>query len=91
KFYVFMSAVRSGYLWLAILAVIFSVISAFFYLRVVMYMYMKEPQRPKMELTSSHALGAALAVCATFVLLIGVMPERFVEFAKAAVKMLYYQ
>ncbi|MBF0553759.1 MAG: NADH-quinone oxidoreductase subunit N [Nitrospirae bacterium] len=91
KFYVFMSAVRSGYLWLAIVAVIFSVISAFFYLRIVMYMYMKEPQRPEMELSSSHALNAALAVCATFVLLIGVMPERFVEFAKAAVKILYFQ
>ncbi|MBF0456367.1 MAG: NADH-quinone oxidoreductase subunit N [Nitrospirae bacterium] len=93
KFYVFMSAVRSGYLWLAVLAVIFSVISAFFYLRVVMYMYMKEPEKPDaggvpdegVEPANSNALIVSIAVTATFVLMIGIMPGRFIEFAKAAV------
>ncbi|MBF0515833.1 MAG: NADH-quinone oxidoreductase subunit N [Nitrospirae bacterium] len=86
KFYVFMAAVRSGYLWLTIVAVMFSVVSAFFYLRIVMYMYMKEPQRPQMVLVPSNALSVSLAVSVVFVLLIGVMPERFLEFAKAAVE-----
>ncbi|KWT92047.1 NADH-quinone oxidoreductase subunit N [Candidatus Magnetominusculus xianensis] len=86
KFYVFMSAVKSGYLWLTILAVIFSVISAFFYLRIVMYMYMKESERPGTELVHSNTLSVSLAVSAVFVLMIGVMPGRFLEFARAAVE-----
>ncbi|MBF0319443.1 MAG: NADH-quinone oxidoreductase subunit N [Nitrospirae bacterium] len=89
KFYVFMSAVRSGYMWLAVLAVIFSVISAFFYLRIVMYMYMKEPER-EVELAHSNALGVSLGVAAAFVLLIGIAPQRFLEFAKATVRTLYF-
>ncbi|MEO5360897.1 MAG: NADH-quinone oxidoreductase subunit N [Nitrospirota bacterium] len=86
KFYVFMSAVKSGYLWLTIVAVIFSVISAFFYLRIVMYMYMKESERPETEIVHSNTLSVSLAVSAVFVLMIGIMPGRFLEFARAAVE-----
>jgi len=45
KFYVFMAAIRAGYTPLAVVAVVFSVVSAFFYLRIVMYMYMREPKK----------------------------------------------
>lgn len=62
KFYLFMSAVKAGYTWLAIVAVIFSVISAYFYLRVVMYMYMKEP---KADITLSTSMPAGLALAIT--------------------------
>ncbi|MCG6551835.1 MAG: NADH-quinone oxidoreductase subunit N [Candidatus Magnetominusculus sp. LBB02] len=90
KFYVFMAAVKSGYLWLSILAVLFSVISAFFYLRIVMYMYMKDPVNVETfnEPTPLNGLSISLAISAVFVLLIGVMPERFVEFARAAAKIM---
>src|SRR5262245_34397194 len=43
KFYVFGSAVRAGYLWLAVIAVLNSAIAAYYYLRVIVYMYMREP------------------------------------------------
>ncbi|MEK7337302.1 MAG: NADH-quinone oxidoreductase subunit N, partial [Nitrospirota bacterium] len=43
KFYVFMSAVQAGLTWLAVLALVFAAISAYFYLRLVMVMYMREP------------------------------------------------
>src|SRR5574342_1156886 len=41
KFYIFKSAVQSGLVWLAVAGVLFSSISAYFYLRVIMVMYMK--------------------------------------------------
>ena len=44
KLYVFAAAVESGWWWLAAVGVICSVISAYFYLRVVLYMYMREPE-----------------------------------------------
>ena len=84
KFYVFMSAIHTGYTWLVIIAVIFSAISAYFYLRIVMYMYMKEPKEV-VQLSTSPAMGLALAITVTAVLFIGILPSIFVNFARAAV------
>ncbi len=84
KFYVFMAAVNAGYTWLVVVAVIFSAISAFFYMRIVMYMYMKEPRR-EVELTTSPALGLALAISALGVLVIGVFPGRLLDLARIAI------
>ncbi len=84
KLYVFMSAINAGYTWLVVVAVIFSVISAYFYLRIVMYMYMREP---KVEVTTSKSgtLGVAIGVAAVMVLAIGVYPTYLVNLAKAAI------
>ncbi len=84
KFYVFMSAINAGYTWLVIIAVIFSAISAYFYLRIVMYMYMKEPKET-VQLTTSPAVGLALAITVAAVLIIGILPSAFVNFARIAV------
>ena len=85
KLYIFMSAINAGYTWLVIVAVLFSAISAYFYLRIVIYMYMRDP---KMEvgLTTSFSNSIALGITTIAVLLIGVFPTALVEFAKAAVK-----
>ena len=84
KFYLFMAAVNAGYTWLAIVAVIFSSISAYFYLRIVMNMYMKEP-RAEIKLSTSLASGLALTVTILAVLLIGVLPAGVISMARAAV------
>ncbi len=84
KLYIFMSAINAGYTWLIIVAVIFSAISAYFYLRIVMYMYMKEP-KATVSLSTSPATGIALAVTVIAVLVIGVYPSVLVEFARAAI------
>jgi NADH-quinone oxidoreductase subunit N len=84
KFYVFMSAVHAGYTWLVVIAVIFSAISAYFYLRIVMYMYMREPKE-SVQLTTSSAIGLALLVTTVAVIFIGIFPSAFVSFARMAV------
>jgi len=83
KLYVFMSAINAGYTWLVLVAVVFSVISAYFYLRIVMYMYMREP---KVEVVTSQSgtLGVALGVAAVMVLAIGVYPSCLIKLARAA-------
>lgn len=84
KLYVFMAAINAGYTWLVLVAVVFSVISAYFYLRIVMYMYMKEP---KVEVITSQSgtLRIALGVTTVAVLAIGVFPSFLVKLAKAAI------
>ena len=44
KFYLFGAAVRAGYVWLAVIGVLNSAIAAYYYLRVIVYMYMREPE-----------------------------------------------
>jgi NADH-quinone oxidoreductase subunit N len=84
KFYVFMEAIYAGYLPLVIIAAIFSVVSAFFYLRVVMYMYMKEPEG-EVELSMSRPVGISLAVTAFMVLLLGVYPSILLNLARTSI------
>jgi len=88
KLYVFMSAINAGYTWLVLVAVVFSVISAYFYLRIIMYMYMKEP-KVKVATSQSGTLTVALGVTTVAVLVIGVFPSFLVKFAKAALSGFY--
>lgn len=83
KFYLFVSAVNAGYTWLVVIAVFFSAISAYFYLRVVMYMYMREP-KAEAEASASAPLNLALAIAAAAVLVIGVLPSWLISIARAA-------
>lgn len=76
KFAVILSAVRAGYVVLALLAVICTVISAFFYLRVAVLMYMTEPH----GLAPGRlpvAVGAALAIAAIVTIIGGISPDTF--------------
>ena len=61
KLYVFSAAVKSGLLWLAIVGVVNSVVSAYYYLRVVRVMYL-EPAPSEERVPSSHAFRVALGV-----------------------------
>jgi NADH-quinone oxidoreductase subunit N len=84
KFYLFMAAVNAGYTWLVVIAVLFSAVSAYFYLRIVMYMYMREPQTD-VKLTTAPGVNLALTLTTTAVLLIGVLPGTLIDLAKLAV------
>ena len=85
KLYVFMSAINAGYTWLVIVAVVFSAISAYFYLRIVMLMYMREP-KIEVAISKSGTLGVALGVTTLAVLAIGVYPSFLLDIVWAAIK-----
>ncbi len=84
KFYIFKSAIQAGLVWLAVAGVLFSAISAYFYLRVIMVMYMNEP-KGSFELTTSPSLALALAISVTAVIVIGVYPTNLLNFARASI------
>jgi len=73
KFVVILSAVRAGHVGLAVLAVACSVVSAFFYMRVAVLMYMNGPQEPAPS-RLPVAVFAALAVAALVTLFGGILP-----------------
>ena len=80
KFVGILSAVRAGYTGLAVLAVACSVVSAFIYMRVVVLMYMREPQEPA-PARFPVAVSAVLALAALVTLIGGIAPGSFVVWA----------
>ncbi len=82
KFAVILSAVRADHIALAVLAVAFSVVSAFIYMRVAVLMYMKEPQEPEPS-RCPLAISAALTVAALVTVLGGIFPGRVTIWAVA--------
>jgi NADH-quinone oxidoreductase subunit N len=78
KFYLFNAVVRADLTWLAVVAVLFAAVSAFYYLRVVVYMWFREPEEEFVSREPiSGPLAASLALCAVGVLVIGIIPAGF--------------
>jgi len=79
KFYLLKAAFGAGYPLTVVGAVLFSAISAYFYLRVVRYMYMDEPQQTAAALVFSPGMLAALGICLLGVLGSGFFPGALLE------------
>jgi NADH-quinone oxidoreductase subunit N len=80
KWYIFSAAVQERHYWLAIIGVLTSVVSVFFYLRIAVMMYMTEGAesiRPRVPVTAM--VGLALATIGVFYL--GVLPTRVLQLA----------
>jgi NADH-quinone oxidoreductase subunit N len=89
KWYVFTGAIDAGNVWLAIIGVLTSVISVFFYLRVVVMMYMT-PARERVAIPPVPAIaGAALIASAAAVLYLGILPTHVLDWAAASVSSLF--
>ena len=87
KIFLFTSAVQSGLAWLAVAGVVNSVISAYYYLRIVRLMYMGEPSDER-KLGISVPFGLALAVSAAAVLALGVAPRLITWLTDGAARVL---
>ena len=85
KFQLFSAAVKGGYVWLAVIAVLNSVAAAYYYLRVVVAMYMREPERGTGMRRRPHpgwSYGvAALAAAVAGALQLGIFPSPALDFA----------
>ena len=86
KIYIFNAAIQQDLLWLVIIAVLNSVISAYYYLRVVKVMYIGTPASEE-AVPSSIPLRAALAITSLGVLLLGIYPWLVLRLAESAVGM----
>jgi NADH-quinone oxidoreductase subunit N len=73
-----------GYLWLAVIAVVLSLIGAFYYLRVVKVMYFDEPAPGTPPISGERGVQAVLALNGAAVLLIGIFPGALMEMCNSA-------
>lgn len=88
KFYLFSGAVQKGYIWLAVIGVLNSAASVYYYLRVMVYMYMKDPTEEFewTQVTAPVALALIIAVAGS--LIPGIVPSIILEYAQEAVKLI---
>ncbi len=88
KFYIFNGAVQSGLLWLVIVAVINTCISAYYYLKVVKVMWFNPAPSEEKVTSKSWTLATALTLACLGVLVFGIIPGPLASFAQAAIKIL---
>ncbi len=88
KFYLFNAAVSAGWTGLAIVGLLMSVVSAYYYLRVVVAMYMHEPGDLDTWATVSPSAAVALAVSAAVTLALGIYPAPVLSLARLAARSL---
>jgi NADH-quinone oxidoreductase subunit N len=85
KFYVFSTAVKAQYYWLAIIGFLNSVVAAYYYLRVIMYMYFKEPVGDSGQADRAPQYGLAMLICIFALFYMGIFPRVFIVMAQKAV------
>jgi NADH-quinone oxidoreductase subunit N len=85
KLSVFQAVIDRGMLWLAVVAVLFSLIGAFYYLRVVKLMYFDEPQE-RAALPSTADVRALISANGLAVLVLGLLPGGLMELCQRAIQ-----
>jgi len=89
KWYVFSAAVKAGYTTLAIIGVLTSVVSVFFYLRIVVMMYMTPNDSPQPVPAVPRMAGAALIVSAILIFYLGILPTRVLDWAASSISTIF--
>jgi NADH-quinone oxidoreductase subunit N len=87
KLWLFGAAIDAGYVWLAVIAVLNSAISLYYYIRIVVFMYVK-PQGAGSEVKTTPSLGIALAVAVFATIALGVYPRLLFELAEMSARTL---
>lgn len=86
KFYIFSGAIQSGYIWLAVIGVLNSAASVYYYLRVIVHMYFKPCEQELDWVTVSTPVALALVIAAVGSLIPGIIPSLILQFAQKAVQ-----
>ena len=88
KLYVFSAAIQAGYYWLAVIGVVNSAIAAYYYLRVLIYVYFREREGESPIIQFAPAAVLAVAISAWGVLHLGVLPSAFLAIAQRSIQFL---
>ena len=77
KLYVFSAAIQGGYLWLAVVGALTSVVAFYYYLKVVAKMYMAAPSSDTIGFKPSFSMATVLVITLFFTLQLGILPSLF--------------
>ncbi|MBZ0264470.1 NADH-quinone oxidoreductase subunit N [bacterium] len=90
KYYIFSAAVKSGFIGLAVIGVLNSAVSVYYYLRVVVTMYLKErDEKTEGRIFWKPDMAFAVIVCAVLVMYFGIAPDQLLKVATASIGALW--
>jgi len=89
KLYVLLAAVEAGLAWLAVIVVLNAALAAFYYLRVIVYMYMRDPEPDPAPLESSGFGSLALGLSVAGVLALGIFPGAILTLVEVSAASLF--
>lgn len=75
KYYIFSEAIRTGHLWLTVLAVVNSIVGIYYYMKVILAMYTKDGDEVAFKITPAY--GVVIFICIMLLVLAGLMPGFF--------------
>ena len=86
KYYLFFAAIKADYIWLSIIAILMSLISLYYYLKIIVFMWFKEPENEieETEISSSYSIALFIGSALTFIL--GIYPQLFFTIFKTTFK-----
>ena len=84
KIYLFAAAVESGWIWVAVVGVLTSAISLYYYIGLVVQMYLKDAGDATPRPLHAPGLLGTIAICAVVTLILGLVPGPFIDIAKAS-------
>jgi NADH-quinone oxidoreductase subunit N len=88
KFYVFSATVNANLIWLTVIGVLNSGIGAYYYLRIIVVMYMRESRRAVPVTPVPFTLGLALASCLAATLYLGILPNSLLRLTQTSAQQL---
>ena len=91
KFYVLSAALQANLVGLAVILVLNSAVASYYYLRIIVMMYMREPRGDVPVTPAPAATSLAIAVCVLATLYLGVLPGRVLDFATQSARTLTHQ
>jgi len=90
KYYIFSAAVKSGFVGLAVIGVLNSAASVYYYLRLVVNMFLRERDEEKEgRIFWTPTISVTVIICVILVLLIGLFPDRLLLLAQVSVSSLF--
>ncbi len=91
KFYIFSAAVQANLIWLTVIGVLNSGVGAYYYLRIIVMMYMRESRKEVPVTPVPFALRLALAACMAATLYLGLSPGPVLQYAQDSARKLVQQ
>ena len=85
KFYIFAGAVKAGYIWLAVIGVLNSAVSLYYYLRIMVYMYFRDAEEDYAWVSLPAAAVISIVIALIGVFYLGIIPGDVMELAKQAI------
>ncbi len=83
KYYIFLSAVEAGHVWLVVYALLFSAVAAFYYIRVVKYIYF-DAERVAFDFRDSRLMQASIVAMTLAVVALGIYPDPLMDICRQA-------